>query len=82
MTITEQELSAIVAASHETALELVASRVRYHTGALDGDQYQADAEAALAEYYTDEHEKLRNGLLQVALIELAAWAARRSFAPH
>jgi hypothetical protein len=78
MAAVEHELPVILDAAHETALALVASRVRYDGGAYDREQYQADAEAALAAYYIDEHEKLRNGFLQVALIELAAWAVRPS----
>jgi hypothetical protein len=77
MTIAEPELSTIVAAAHETALALVCAEVSRKAGRLDDEASLAEAEGALRQFFAAGHENLRSGLLQVALIRLAAWAVLR-----
>jgi hypothetical protein len=69
-------LQALHDKAQRMAEDMTAIQIRFQRGVIDPDQRQAEFEAAVDDFYTDDlrQDKILDGLLPVALSELAAWS--------
>ena len=69
-------LQALYDKAQRMAEDMTAIQIRYQRGRIGDDERQAEFEALVGDFYTDDlrQDKILDGLLPVVLSELAAWS--------